>query len=89
LYGGNTGCLEFCNTCGVEASKAARARQEFLVTVRDLMGRMNARFDDLDPRTGDALSPTETLVNIHVLTMLVDILTATQLEGTAEDPYTQ
>ncbi|MGB5473361.1 MAG: hypothetical protein WBQ78_07775 [Gammaproteobacteria bacterium] len=81
--------LEFCGTCGVDAAKAVKARQEFLTTVRDLMQYMNGRFDRLDPKTGGALSATETLVSIHVLTMLVDILTATQLEHLADHPYNQ
>ena len=81
--------LDFCGTCNVDASKAEKARQEFLATVRDLMQHMNARFDELDPKSGAALSPTETLVSIHVLTMLVDILAATQLEHMAEHPYNQ
>ena len=81
--------LEFCGTCNADASKAVKARQEFLTTVRDLMQHMNAKFDSLDPKKGAALSPTETLVSIHVLTMLVDILTETQLQETAEHPYTQ
>ena len=81
--------LEFCGTCGVEASSAAKARNEFLSTVRDLMKHMNSRFDSLDPKKGAALSPTETLVSIHALTMLVDILAATQIEQSAEHPYIQ
>jgi hypothetical protein len=81
--------LDFCGTCNVDAAKATKARLEFLTTVRDLMQHMNGRFDSLDPKKGAALSPTETLVSIHVLTMLVDILTATQLEHFAEHPYTQ
>lgn len=79
--------LDFCGTCSVDAAKAEKARKEFLARVRELMGRMNTRFDSLDPKKGAALSPTETLVSIHVLTMLVDILTATQLEQMAEHPY--
>ena len=81
--------LEFCDTCGVDTATASQARQEFLVTVRDLMQYMNSRFDKLDPKTGAALSPTESLVSIHALTMLVDILTATQLEQMAAHPYTE
>ena len=81
--------LEFCGTCNVDGSKAAKARLEFLTTVRDLMQHMNAKFDSLDPKKGAALSPTETLVSIHVLTMLVDILTETQLQEMEEHPYTQ
>jgi hypothetical protein len=79
--------LQFCASCGVEASEAAVARQQFLVSVRDLMQHMNAKFDGLDPKKGAALSPTETLVSIHALTMLVDILAATELEHMAEHPY--
>lgn len=81
--------LEFCVNCGADASKAGQARQEFLVTVRDLMQHMNSRFDKLDPKTGAALSPTESLVSIHALTMLVDILTATQIEQMAAHPYNE
>jgi len=81
--------LDFCGTCNADASKAAKARLEFFTTVRDLMQHMNAKFDSLDPKKGAALSPTETLVSIHVLTMLVDILTETQLQEMAEHPYTE
>lgn len=81
--------LDFCSTCGVDGSAAAKARQEFLVTVRDLMQRMNSRFDGLAAKKGAALTPAETLVSIHVLTMLVDVLTATQLEQMADNPYNQ
>ena len=40
--------LKFCSTCGVEGSEAAKARQEFLTVVRDLMQHMNEKFDNLD-----------------------------------------
>ena len=79
--------LDFCGTCGVDAVKARIAKEEFLVTVRELMQHMNARYDNLDPKKGAALSPTETLVSVHVLTMLVDILAATELEQLAAHPY--
>ena len=79
--------LQFCASCGVEASDAALARKQFLTSVRDLMQHMNTKFDGLDPKKGAALSPTETLVSIHALTMLVDILAATQLEQMTEHPY--
>jgi hypothetical protein len=79
--------LDFCGTCGVDAAKARVAREEFLVTVRDLMQYMNARYDNLDPKKGAALSPTETLVSMHALTMLVDILAATELERLTPHPY--
>ena len=64
-----------------------KARREYAQTARELMQYMNARFDRLDPKKGDALSPAETLVDIHALTMMVDILTATYLESIAEHPY--
>jgi hypothetical protein len=79
--------LQFCATCNVSGAKAYKARQEFLVTVRELLQKMNDKFDALDPKKGAALSPTETLVSIHVLTMLVDILTQTQIEAAAAHPY--
>lgn len=81
--------LDFCGTCNVDASKALKAKQEFLATVRELMQHMNAKFDALDPKKGAALSPTDTLVSIHVLTMLVDILAETQLEAMIDHPYNQ
>jgi len=79
--------LDFCGTCGVDTVKARIAKEEFLATVRDLMQHMNARYDNLDPKIGAALSPTETLVSVHALTMLVDILAATELEQMAAHPY--
>ena len=79
--------LDFCDTCETDVTKARVAREEFLVTVRDLMQYMNARYDNLDPKEGAALSPTETLVSVHVLTMLVDILAATELQQMAAHPY--
>lgn len=79
--------LDFCASCNVDVDKAAKARREFLVTVRDLMQYMNGRFDSLDPKAGAALSGTETLVSIHALTMLVDILTATQIEQMTPNPH--
>jgi hypothetical protein len=68
--------LDFCDTCGTDTATASQSRQEFLVTVRDLMQYMNSRFDELE-------------VSIHALTMLVDILTATQLEQMAAHPYNE
>ena len=79
--------LQFCGTCNVDAAKAAKARKEYYATVRELLQGMNARFDNLDPKKGAALSSTEVLVNMHVLTMLVDILTATQMEALADNPH--
>ena len=79
--------LDFCGTCGVDAEKARIAKKEFLITVRELMQHMNGRFDALDPKKGASLSPTETLVSIHTLTMLVDILAETQLEDMTPHPY--
>ena len=81
--------LKFCETCGSEAADAAKARKEFLISVRELMQYMNGRFDALDPKKGAALSPTETLVSIHALTMLIDILTATQIEHMTAHPYVE
>jgi hypothetical protein len=79
--------LDFCDTCSVDAAKARIAKQEFLSTVRELMQYMNARYDGLDPKKGAALSPTETLVSVHALTMLVDILAESQLQQMAYHPY--
>lgn len=79
--------LDFCSTCGVDTAKAVVAKQEFLSTVRELMQYMNARYDALDPKKGAALSPTETLVSVHVLTMLVDMLAETEIEQMAHHPY--
>jgi hypothetical protein len=79
--------LQFCGDCGVSGASAEKARREYAATARELMQHMNARFDSLDPSKGDALSPAEVLVNIHALTMMVDILTATYLERIAEHPY--
>ena len=81
--------LDFCESCGADATKAGEAKREFLVTVRDLMQHMNGRFDALDPKAGAALSPTETMVSIHALTMLVDILAAMEIEDMTAHPYVE
>ena len=81
--------LDFCATCGTDAVKARMAREEFLGTVRELMQYMNARYDALDPKKGAALSPTETFVSIHAMTMLVDMLAAVQIEQMAFHPYVE
>ncbi len=81
--------LDFCVSCGSDASKSRLAKQEFLVIVRDLMQHMNSRFDRMDPKSGAALSHTESLVSIHVLTMMVDILAATEIEQMAAHPYNE
>jgi hypothetical protein len=81
--------LDFCNKCDSDPATAVKAREEFLTTVRDLMQHMNGKFDELDPKKGAALSPTETLVSIHALTMLVDIMAASQMERWSEHPYIQ
>ena len=81
--------LDFCASCGADASKSRLAKQEFLVIVRDLMQHMNSRFDKMDPKSGAALSHTESLVSIHVLTMMVDILAATEIEQMAAHPYNE
>ncbi len=81
--------LEFCATCGTDATSSRIAREEFLNTVRELMQHMNARYDALDPKKGAALSPTETFVSIHAMTMLVDMLAAVQIEQMAYHPYVE
>lgn len=81
--------LDFCDACGADASKAGKAKREFLVTVRDLMQHMNGRFDTLNPKAGAALSPTETMVSIHALTMLVDILAAMEIEDMTAHPFVE
>ena len=79
--------LQFCGTCGVSGDKATKARREYFTLSRELMQKMNDKFDSLDPKMGAGLSDTETLVSIHALTMLVDILSATQLEAEMEHPH--
>lgn len=81
--------LEFCSTCNADASKAVKARNEFFKLSRELMQHMNARFDEKKVKQGAVLSPTETFVSIHVLTMLVDILTETQMQQLRDNVYNQ
>ena len=50
---------------------------------------MNGRFDTLDPKAGAALSPTEIMVSIHAMTMLVGILAAMQIEDMTAHPYVE
>jgi hypothetical protein len=50
---------------------------------------MNGRFDTLNPKAGAALSPTETMVSIHALTMLVDVLAALEIEDMTAHPFVE
>lgn len=70
--------LQICSTCKKDQNYG-KAKREFFVTMGELMKYMNKKFDGLNPKAGAALSPTETLVSIHVLTMLADILSQYQL----------
>ena len=79
--------IEFSKARGRNATAANAAREAFLTKAHELMHNMNARYDKLDPKAGAAMSETETLVNIHALIMLVDILSETQLENLAAHPY--
>lgn len=81
--------LEFCSVCNVDASSAVKARNEFYKLSRELMQHMNARFDQKKVKLGDSLTATETLVSIHALTMLVDIMTETQIQKLSDHPYTR
>ena len=81
--------LDFLDARGVDPTKARIARKDFLATVHELMKHMNARYDDLDLKKGAALSPTENLVSVHAMTMLVDILASTELEQMAAHPYVE
>jgi hypothetical protein len=80
--------LDYLDARGVDAVKARIVREEFLKTVHELMTYMNARYDQLELKKGAALSPTETLVSVHAMTMLIDILASTELEQMAAHPYT-
>lgn len=71
--------LQICSTCKHD-SNFGQAKIEFFTTMGELMKHMNKKFDTLDPKTGAALSPTETLVTIHVLAMLADILAQYHLQ---------
>ncbi len=79
--------LQFCAACGNDTTTAREAKNDFLTLVRELMQQMNQKFDALDPKKGAAMSPTDTLVSVHALTMVVDILAATQLEQMTAHPY--
>ena len=79
--------LDFLDAQGVDAARVRIVREEFLGTVHELMQYMNARYDDLDMKKGAALSATDTLVSVHAMTMLVDILASTELEQMAAYPY--
>jgi hypothetical protein len=79
--------IEFTEAQGKDAATAFQTRKAFLTKAHDLMHSMNARYDKMDPKAGAALSPTETLVNMHALIMLIDILSETQLDELTKHPY--
>jgi len=79
--------VDFSAAQGKDTETAFQTKKTFLTKAQDLMHSMNARYDKMNPKAGAALSPTETLVNMHALIMLVDILSETQLEDLTRHPY--
>ena len=79
--------LDFLDAQGVDAAKARIIREEFLAKVHEMMQYMNAKYDDLDLKKGATLSATDTLVSVHAMTMLIDILASTELQQMAAHPY--
>lgn len=55
---------------------AEQARQAYIAKTRDVLFKMNTRFDNMEIKQGASLSNTEMLINTHIVTMLVDMLAA-------------
>ena len=58
----------------VPQGEVEKAKKEYLKVARDLLKTMNEKFDGMKVKQGAALSDTEVLLSIHVMTMMLDML---------------
>lgn len=62
------------------AGERRKATNEYLVLGQELVQSMHARVMAKDVKGGAALSPTEVVLSVHMMTMMIDMLAAIQLE---------
>jgi hypothetical protein len=55
-----------------------KAKRGYFVQARQVLGEMNKKLDQMDPKAGAALSHTDILLMSHIQIMLIDMLAGIQ-----------
>ncbi len=73
----------------IPQGEAEQARLAAFAMAREALASMDKRFDTLKGMEGAALTPAETLMNIHIMTMLLDMMAAEHLPHKDRWSYTE
>ena len=65
----------------------AEAKQKAFKTAREMLLLIDRRIHKLDPKKGAQLSPTEILVNTHIMVVVLDLLVSESLPHKDEWQY--
>jgi len=58
----------------IDRGEAEKAKREYFKLARQLLAKMNERFDKIEADGSHKLSNEDTFISIHVLTMLLDMM---------------
>ena len=58
----------------IDRGEAEKAKREYFKLARQLLLRMNDKFDRIEEQEKHELSPEDSYISIHVLTMLIDMM---------------
>ena len=65
----------------------AEAKQKAFKTAREMLLLIDRRIHKLDPKKGAQLSPTEILVNTHIMVVVLDLLVSESIPHKDEWQY--
>jgi len=77
------------NDKNIPQGEAEQARIAAFRKAREALKTMDKRFDTLKGMEGAALTPSETLMNIHIMTMLLDMVASEHLPHKDTWSYTE
>lgn len=77
------------NDKDIPQGEAEKARIAAFAMAREALASMDKRFDTLKGMEGAALTPGETLMNIHIMTMLLDMMASEHLPHKDKWSYTE
>lgn len=70
----------------IDRGTAEKAKREYFKLARQLLLKMNDKFDQIENQESHELSKEDTYISIHILTMLIDMMAYEHLEDW-EYPY--
>jgi hypothetical protein len=70
----------------IDRGTAEKAKREYFILARELLHKMNDKFDKIEAEGSNKLSIEDTYISIHVITMMVDMM-AHDYQADWEYPY--